>query len=66
MAAVPLEFIDGTSLLGPVDRIADRMAAFAEAGVTTLSVSPFGETYEQKAHALRTAAEALDKSGLAS
>ncbi|MBE7187662.1 LLM class F420-dependent oxidoreductase [Jatrophihabitans endophyticus] len=65
MAAVPLEFVDGTSLLGPLDRIADRMQAFAGAGVTTLSVSPFGASFEQKVDALRTAAEALDKSGLA-
>ncbi|WP_028662093.1 LLM class F420-dependent oxidoreductase [Saccharomonospora saliphila] len=41
MAAVPLEFLDATSLLGPVERIAERMAAFAEAGVTTLTVAPF-------------------------
>jgi F420-dependent oxidoreductase-like protein len=37
-ATVPLEFVEGTALLGPLDRIAGRMRAFAEAGVTTLSV----------------------------
>ncbi|MGH3447993.1 MAG: LLM class F420-dependent oxidoreductase, partial [Nocardioidaceae bacterium] len=37
MAAVPFEFIDQTSLIGPQARIADRLQAFAEAGVTTLT-----------------------------
>ncbi|GAA3755914.1 LLM class flavin-dependent oxidoreductase [Salinactinospora qingdaonensis] len=37
-ASVPLEFIDRTALLGPVERISERMAAWADAGVTTLSV----------------------------
>ncbi|SHF47511.1 probable F420-dependent oxidoreductase, Rv3520c family [Jatrophihabitans endophyticus] len=64
-AAVPVEFIDGTSLLGPVERIADRMVEFAEAGVTTLSVAPYGATHEERVAALRGAAEALDRSGTA-
>ena len=37
-AAVPLDFIDRTSLLGPVERIADRMQALRRSGVTTLNV----------------------------
>jgi F420-dependent oxidoreductase-like protein len=65
-AAVPFEFVDGTSLLGPVDRIAERMAQFAAAGVTTLTVSPFGATADERITALRTAAAALEKSGTAS
>jgi alkanesulfonate monooxygenase SsuD/methylene tetrahydromethanopterin reductase-like flavin-dependent oxidoreductase (luciferase family) len=36
-----LPTIDQTSLLGTTDRIADRLRAFAEAGVTPLSVTPF-------------------------
>jgi alkanesulfonate monooxygenase SsuD/methylene tetrahydromethanopterin reductase-like flavin-dependent oxidoreductase (luciferase family) len=63
-AAVPFEFVDGTSLLGPVERIADRMQAFAAAGVTTLSLSPYGASDDERLAALRTAAEALDKSGV--
>jgi F420-dependent oxidoreductase-like protein len=63
-AAVPLEFVDATSLLGPAERIAERMTEFARAGVTTLSVSPFGATHDERISALRTAAEALDKSGV--
>jgi F420-dependent oxidoreductase-like protein len=62
MAAVPLEFLDATSLLGPEERIAEKMTQFAEAGVTTLSVSPFTP---EPAAALRTAVEALELAGVA-
>ncbi|MEY7970741.1 LLM class F420-dependent oxidoreductase [Saccharomonospora xinjiangensis] len=64
MAAVPLEFLDATSLLGPPSRIAERMAAFAEAGVTTLTVLPFVPPEDAPA-ALRVALEALDRAGVA-
>ncbi|MEV8504807.1 LLM class flavin-dependent oxidoreductase [Actinoplanes sp. NPDC051475] len=37
-AAVPAGFIDRTALLGPLPRIAEGMRAYAEAGVTLLSV----------------------------
>jgi F420-dependent oxidoreductase-like protein len=62
MAAVPLEFLDATSLLGPEERIAEKMTEFAEAGVTTLSVSPYTP---DPAAALRTAVDALEKAGVA-
>jgi F420-dependent oxidoreductase-like protein len=64
-AAVPFEFIDATSLLGPVGRIADRLQDFAAAGVTTVSLAPYGGTAEERIEVLRTAAQALDKAGLA-
>jgi F420-dependent oxidoreductase-like protein len=64
-AAVPFEFVDGTSLLGPVERIADRLQEFAAAGVTTVSVVPYGESAEERLAVLRAAAQALDKSGVA-
>jgi F420-dependent oxidoreductase-like protein len=64
-AAVPLEFIDRTSLLGPVDRVADRLHAYAEAGVTTLSVAVHTGDVDTGVQQLRLAAQALDKSGLA-
>lgn len=63
-AAVPLEFIDRTSLIGPVDRIAAQMAAYAEAGVTTLAISALVPTLEGRIQALRDAAQALDRSGV--
>jgi len=63
-AAVPLEFIDRTSLLGPVDRMAERMKAYARAGVTTLSVSLFVSDADHGVRTLRAAAEALERSGV--
>lgn len=63
-AAVPMEFIDATSLLGPVDRIAARMRDFAAAGVTTLSVTLFGLDRETSLAQLRSVAEAFEKAGV--
>jgi F420-dependent oxidoreductase-like protein len=64
-AAVPHELIDSTTLLGPVERIADRMQAYAGAGVTTLTLVPAGFTLDERISALRAGAEALDRAGLA-
>ncbi len=64
-AAVPLEFIDRTSLLGPVDRVADRMREFAASGVTTLSLAIHADTLEESVQQLRWAAEAYERSGTA-
>ncbi|MFB9236415.1 LLM class F420-dependent oxidoreductase [Plantactinospora siamensis] len=64
-AAVPLEFIDRTSLLGPKERIAERMRAYAEAGVTTLSVTLFAADRESGVETLRTVAAAFELSGVA-
>ena len=61
--AVPFEFIDRTSLIGPRERIRDRLAAYAEAGVTTLSVASYAGGLDERVAALRTLAEALDESG---
>ena len=63
-AAVPFEFIDRTSLIGPAERIRDRLAAYAESGVTTLSVGTYAPTLDERVAALRTVADALDASGL--
>ncbi|WP_428965526.1 LLM class F420-dependent oxidoreductase [Micromonospora fluostatini] len=63
-AAVPLEFIDRTSLLGPTERIAERMREYAEAGVTTLSVTLFAADRDSGVRTLRAAAEALEMSGV--
>jgi F420-dependent oxidoreductase-like protein len=62
-AAVPLEFIDRTSLLGPVDRIADRLREYAASGVTTLLASVFGDA-DAGLPVIRQLAEALDRSGV--
>jgi len=39
-AAVPTEFLEAISLVGPEGYVRERMAAFAEAGVTHLNVIP--------------------------
>jgi F420-dependent oxidoreductase-like protein len=62
--AVPFEFIDRTSLIGPPERIRDRLHAYAEAGVTTLAVASYAGTIDKRIAALRTMAEVLDQSGL--
>lgn len=63
--AVPLEFLDKTSLLGPPERIAERLHAYAEAGVTTLTIGSYAGTIEQRVGVLRMMTEVLEKSGLA-
>src|SRR5690606_41455155 len=63
-AAVPHEFVDRTSLLGPVPRIAQRLRAYADAGVTTLSVMPFASGPEAGAATLRAVVEAAEQAGL--
>lgn len=64
--AVPLEFIDRTALIGPRERVRDRLHAYAEAGVTTLSVAIYTGSPDEQIQTLRTMAEILDESGLAS
>ncbi|WP_432589062.1 LLM class F420-dependent oxidoreductase [Streptomyces sp. HD1123-B1] len=64
-AAVPHELIDSTSLIGPVERIAERMQAYAQAGVTTLSLTPAGFTLEERLAGLRAGVEALERAGVA-
>ena len=63
---MPFEFIDRTSLIGPRERIRDRLAAYVEAGVTTLSVASYAGSLDERVAALRTLAEVLDESGLGS
>jgi hypothetical protein len=62
--AVPFEFIDKTSLIGPPARIQERLHAYAEAGVTTLTVATYAPTIEGGLSTLRQMAEILDASGL--
>jgi F420-dependent oxidoreductase-like protein len=64
-AAVPLDFIDRTALLGPVDRIAEGLRRYADAGVTTLSVSPSAVDQASGLETLRQVARAYDRAGLA-
>ncbi|MCX4638076.1 LLM class F420-dependent oxidoreductase [Streptomyces sp. RPA4-5] len=64
-AAIPERLIDQTTLLGSVERIADRMQAYAAAGVTTLTLAPAGFSLEDRLASLRAGTEALERAGLA-
>lgn len=64
-AAVPFEFVDATALIGPVGRIAERMAAYADVGVTTLTLAVNSGDLEQRMATLRGAVDALEMSGRA-
>ena len=62
--AMPQAYLERTALLGSPGRIADRLQAYAEAGVTTLSAMIFPTHVDQGIATLRTLAEALDKAGV--
>ena len=64
-AAVPFEFIDQTSLIGPVERIADGLQAYAAAGVTTLTVATYAPTLAERVGTLRSVVEAAERAGVA-
>jgi F420-dependent oxidoreductase-like protein len=55
--AIPDELIDTISLCGPRAVVAERIAAFREAGVGTLMVSPMAWTAEDRVAQLRAVAE---------
>jgi F420-dependent oxidoreductase-like protein len=63
-AAVPYEFLDATALLGPKERIAEKMQVLAASGVTSLTLSPFAGPLEERKATLRTALDALELSGV--
>jgi F420-dependent oxidoreductase-like protein len=64
MAAVPQGFIDSISLLGGKERMADKLTAYAEAGATTVALTPFEPTVAARIDTLRTVAEALELAGV--
>jgi F420-dependent oxidoreductase-like protein len=66
-AALPLEFLDRIALLGPADRIADRIREYAHAGVTTINLALYHQgTRGGSPDVLRSALSALESSGVAS
>ena len=56
-AALPDELIDLVSLVGPRDRVRDRLRAYKDAGVGTLGVSPMAWTRDERIEQLRLVAE---------
>jgi F420-dependent oxidoreductase-like protein len=55
--ALPGELIDTVSLVGPADRVRERLHVYREAGVGTLIVSPMAFRHEERLAQLRTVAE---------
>ena len=53
-AAVPEELVRATSLIGPESYVAERIAAFAEAGVTTLTLQPLDGSREARLKTVET------------
>jgi F420-dependent oxidoreductase-like protein len=56
-AALPDELIDAVSLCGPADVVRERLAAFRDAGVGTLIVSPMAWSFADRREQLRLVAE---------
>ena len=53
-AAVPEDLVRATSLIGPESYVAERIAAFAAAGVTTLNLQPLDESRENRLRTVET------------
>lgn len=64
MAAVPLDFIDKTSLIGPPERIKARLFDYRDAGVTTLTVATYAGALADRLETIRTMKRLLDEAGL--
>jgi hypothetical protein len=56
--AVPREMLELTNLVGPAGYVKERVAAFRQAGVTMLSVSPIGNDPTGALSALRSLIDA--------
>jgi F420-dependent oxidoreductase-like protein len=56
-AAIPDALIDAISLCGPKEHVRDRLAAYREAGVGTLGVTPVAFTKDERLEQLRLVAE---------
>ncbi len=56
-AALPTELIDAVALVGPADRIRERLAVYREAGVGTLGVTPMAWDAQGRLEQLRQLAE---------
>ncbi len=56
-AAVPREMVEAMSLVGPRGHVAERLAAFAASGVTTLNVTPVGGSTADRVAQVATIAE---------
>lgn len=64
-AAVPTQFIEQTSLVGPAESIRDRLQAYADAGVTTLTIAVYAGSIEDRLATVRRMPELMAEAGLA-
>jgi len=53
-ALVPAELVEKTSLIGPHGYVKERLAAFREAGVTTLNLTALAPTHERRVSDIET------------
>jgi alkanesulfonate monooxygenase SsuD/methylene tetrahydromethanopterin reductase-like flavin-dependent oxidoreductase (luciferase family) len=53
-ALVPAELAEKTSLIGPLGYVKERLAAYREAGVTTLNVTALGASHAQRIKDIET------------
>jgi F420-dependent oxidoreductase-like protein len=58
-AALPAEFIDMVCLVGPSERIRERLAMYRDAGIGTLLITPVSPDVEAKRATIRQLAELL-------
>ncbi len=65
MAAVPFDFMDSTALLGPPDRVRERLHAYADAGVTTLTVGLYAGDLDERRRTLEVLVDLVEQAGLA-
>jgi F420-dependent oxidoreductase-like protein len=56
-ASLPGELIDTLTLVGPADRVRERLGVYRDAGVGTLMVAPMAWTFEDRLAQLRHVAE---------
>lgn len=60
-AAMPTQFVDDTSVIGPPARLQERMQRYADAGVTTLTLAPWGDGLAARMESLEAAVEAASR-----
>ncbi len=60
-AVVPEELVRAVSLVGPESHVAERVAAFREAGVTTLMLQPLDESPESRLRTVETMRKIADR-----
>src|SRR3712207_4457059 len=60
-AVVPEELVRAVSLVGPESHVTERVAAFREAGVTTLVLQPLDDSPESRLRTVETMRKVADR-----